>query len=142
MGCRSGNTRLLSFIRCNFASRKYRPIDDCVPVDRAIKNGFAFDLGPFETWDTLGVERVVARMKFEDLPIAPLVEKMLAKGITSFYRWEHGVPVAQLNPKTLAYDAILEDKRVIILKREEGRGSRIVAMSFCEPRSWTRVLSS
>ena len=83
--------------------------DGPLNVDRAIKNGFAFELGPFELWDTLGVERVVARMRFEEQPIAPLVEQMLAKGITSFYRWEHGLPIAQLNPKTLAYDAILED---------------------------------
>lgn len=100
--------------------------DGPLNVDRAIKNGFAFEVGPFELWDLLGVDRVVARMRFEDQPIAPLVERMLAKGITSFYRWEHGVPVAQLNPKTLAYDAILEDKRVTILKREEGRG-KVVA---------------
>ena len=30
----------------------------------------------------------------------------------------------------------------LVKKLEEKWGSRIVAMSFCEPRSWTRVLSS
>ena len=73
--------------------------DGPLNVDRAIKNGFAFELGPFELWDILGLERVAARMKFEEMPLAPLVEQMLAKGIPGFYRWEHGVPVAQLNPK-------------------------------------------
>lgn len=95
--------------------------DGPLNVDRAIKNGFAFEVGPFELWDILGVERIVARLQFEEQPVPPLVERMLAKGIKAFYRWEHGVPVAQLNPNTLAYDAILEDKRVIILKREEGK---------------------
>ncbi|HXC15955.1 MAG TPA: 3-hydroxyacyl-CoA dehydrogenase NAD-binding domain-containing protein [Holophagaceae bacterium] len=95
-------------------------------VDAAIKNGFAFELGPFELWDTLGVERVVARMRYEQRPVPALVERMLAKGVTSFYKWEFGVPTAQLNPKTLVYEPIAEDPRVIILKREEGRG-KVVA---------------
>jgi 3-hydroxyacyl-CoA dehydrogenase len=95
-------------------------------VDNAVKNGFAFELGPFELWDTLGVERVVARLRFEERPVPALVERMLAKGLTSFYRWQYGVPTAQLDPRTLDYVPILEDKQVLILKREVGRG-RVVA---------------
>lgn len=95
-------------------------------VDRALKNGFAMEIGPFELWDALGADRVAARMAFDGIPVPPLVQRMLAKGLTAFYRWEHGLPVAQLNPQTLAYDPILEDRRVVVLKREEGRG-RVVA---------------
>ncbi len=101
-------------------------------VDNAIKNGFAFELGPFELWDTLGVERVVARMDFEELPVPDLVRKMLAKGITNFYVWEFGVPTAQLDPKTLQHVPILEDKKVIILKREIGRGKVIAENSSAQ----------
>ena len=106
--------------------------DGPLNVDRAIKNGFAFELGPFELWDILGLERVAARMKFEEMPLAPLVEQMLAKGIPGFYRWEHGVPVAQLNPKTLAFDPILEDRRVTILKRQEGQGKVVAENGSCQ----------
>ncbi len=95
-------------------------------VDNAIKNGFAFDLGPFELWDALGVDRVVARMDFEELAVPELVRKMLAKGISNFYQWEHGVPSAQLDPKTLLFVPILEDKKVVQLKREIGR-SKVIA---------------
>ncbi len=95
-------------------------------VDRALKNGFAMEIGPFELWDALGADRVAARMAFDGIAVPALVQKMLAKGLTTFYRWEHGLPVAQLNPQTLAYDPILEDRRVVVLKREEGRG-RVVA---------------
>jgi 3-hydroxyacyl-CoA dehydrogenase len=94
-------------------------------VDRALKNGFAMEIGPFEAWDALGVDRVAARMAFDGIPVPALVQKMLAKGLTTFYRWTHGLPTAQLNIQTLAYDPILEDKRVIVLKGEEGRGKVI-----------------
>ncbi|MBL0311186.1 MAG: enoyl-CoA hydratase/isomerase family protein [Holophagaceae bacterium] len=101
-------------------------------VDNAIKNGFAFDLGPFELWDALGVDRVVSRMDFEELVVPDLVRKMLAKGVSSFYQWEHGVPSAQLDPKTLQFVPILEDKKVIQLKREIGRGKVIVENSSAQ----------
>ncbi len=101
-------------------------------VDNAIKNGFAFDLGPFELWDTLGVERVVARMDFEELAVPDLVRKMLAKGIKNFYVWEYGVPSKQLDPKTLEYVPIREDKKVIVLKREIGRGKVIAENSSAQ----------
>ncbi len=95
-------------------------------VDRAIRNGFAAELGPFELWDALGVDRVVARLRYEERPVPALVEQMLAKGITSFYRMEHGLPVAQLDPAALTMVPVLEDKRILILKRQEGRG-RVIA---------------
>lgn len=101
-------------------------------VDNAIKNGFAFDLGPFELWDALGVDRVVARMDFEELAVPDLVRKMLAKGITRFYQCEHGVASAQLDPKTLQFVPILENKKVIILKREIGRGKVIAENSSAQ----------
>ncbi|HJV89980.1 MAG TPA: 3-hydroxyacyl-CoA dehydrogenase NAD-binding domain-containing protein [Holophagaceae bacterium] len=101
-------------------------------VDRAIRNGFAFELGPFELWDALGVDRVVARLRYEERPVPALVEQMLAKGITSFYRMEYGVPVAQLDPATLTMVPVLEDKRILILKREEGRGKVIAENSSAQ----------
>ncbi len=106
--------------------------DGPLNVDRALKNGFAMEIGPFELWDALGVERVAARMEFEEIKVPELVKRMLAKGVTSFYRWEHGLPTAQLNPQTLAFDPILEDKRIMVLKREEARGKVIAENSSAQ----------
>ena len=39
--------------------------DDIVSVDNAMKWGFNWELGPFETWDALGVESVVRRLEKE-----------------------------------------------------------------------------
>ncbi|PTM56508.1 3-hydroxyacyl-CoA dehydrogenase [Desmospora activa DSM 45169] len=60
--------------------------DDIVSVDRAMRWGFNWDLGPFEVWDAIGVEKSVARMRAEGETIPPLVEELLAKGATSFYQ--------------------------------------------------------
>src|SRR5690606_9292645 len=59
--------------------------DDIVSVDRAMKWGFNWDLGPFEMWDAIGVEKSVARMREEGETIPPLVEELLASGAKSFY---------------------------------------------------------
>lgn len=65
--------------------------DNIVEVDNAMKWGFAHELGVFETWDAIGVEKSVARMKEEGRTVPPAAEKMLAAGNTSFYRTENGV---------------------------------------------------
>jgi 3-hydroxyacyl-CoA dehydrogenase len=60
-------------------------VDDVVNVDRAMRWGFAWELGPFQTWDAYGVQRGVERMKALGIPVAKWVEDMLAAGRTSFY---------------------------------------------------------
>jgi 3-hydroxyacyl-CoA dehydrogenase len=59
--------------------------DTIVEIDRAMKLGFNWDLGPFELWDAAGVEASVARMKKEGKPVAENVEKLLASGQKSWY---------------------------------------------------------
>jgi 3-hydroxyacyl-CoA dehydrogenase len=59
--------------------------DDVVNVDRAMRWGFAWDMGPFQTWDAYGVEKGVKRMKELGIPVAPWVDQMVAAGRTSFY---------------------------------------------------------
>jgi len=59
--------------------------DSIVEIDRAMRLGFNWELGPFELWDAAGVEPTVARMKKEGRPVAANVEKLLASGETSWY---------------------------------------------------------
>jgi 3-hydroxyacyl-CoA dehydrogenase len=59
--------------------------DSIVEIDRAMRLGFNWELGPFELWDAAGVEPTVARMKKESRPIAANVEKLLASGKNSWY---------------------------------------------------------
>ena len=64
--------------------------DTVVEVDRAMRWGFGWELGPFEVWDAIGVEKSVARMKEEALTVPAKLEQMLASGATSFYKKENG----------------------------------------------------
>jgi 3-hydroxyacyl-CoA dehydrogenase len=64
--------------------------DDIVSVDRAMKWGFGWELGPFEIWDALGVERASNRIEREGKVLPSLVTKLLRSGDTSFYRREAG----------------------------------------------------
>ncbi len=59
--------------------------DSIVEIDRAMRLGFNWELGPFELWDAAGAEATVARMKKEGRPIAANVEKLLASGQKSWY---------------------------------------------------------
>jgi 3-hydroxyacyl-CoA dehydrogenase len=59
--------------------------DSIVEIDRAMRLGFNWELGPFELWDAAGVEPTVARMKKEGKAIAANVEKLLAAGHKSWY---------------------------------------------------------
>jgi len=59
--------------------------DSIVEIDRAMRLGFSWELGPFELWDAAGVEATVARMKKESKPVAANVEKLLASGQKSWY---------------------------------------------------------
>jgi len=64
--------------------------DTVVEVDRAMRWGFGWELGPFEVWDAIGVEKSVARMKEEGMTVPANVEQMLASGAKSFYKKEDG----------------------------------------------------
>lgn len=59
--------------------------DDVVEIDRAMRLGFNWELGPFELWDAAGVEATVARIKEEGCPVAAHVEKLLASVKKSWY---------------------------------------------------------
>ncbi|KGP72544.1 3-hydroxyacyl-CoA dehydrogenase/enoyl-CoA hydratase family protein [Pontibacillus yanchengensis] len=64
--------------------------DDIPSIDDAMKWGFGWELGPFEMWDAIGVEKSVARMKEEGHTVPAWVEEMLEKGFSTFYKHENG----------------------------------------------------
>jgi 3-hydroxyacyl-CoA dehydrogenase len=70
------------------ANRIGEVADTMVEIDRAMKAGFNWELGPFAMWDAAGVVETVARMREQGLAIPAAVEKLLAAGGTSWYRAE------------------------------------------------------
>jgi 3-hydroxyacyl-CoA dehydrogenase len=65
--------------------------DDIVNVDKAMRWGFNWQLGPFEMWDAIGVKESVQKMQAEGKPIPPLVDQLLASGKSAFYERRDGV---------------------------------------------------
>ena len=59
--------------------------DNVVEIDRAMRMGFNWEMGPFELWDAIGVQASVERMKQEGKPVSANVEKLLASGFKSWY---------------------------------------------------------
>jgi len=70
----------------NFAADRIGEVaGDAVSIDRAMRAGFNWELGPFEMWDAAGVASTVSRMKALGLTVGERVEAMLAGGQTSWY---------------------------------------------------------
>ncbi len=70
----------------NYAANRVPEISDSiVEIDRAMRLGFNWEMGPFELCDAAGVEATVARMKQQGLAVAPNFEKLLAAGKKSWY---------------------------------------------------------
>jgi len=65
--------------------------DDIVNIDNAMKWGYAWDAGPFEGWDAIGVRRSVDRMQSEGKKVPAWVLEMLEAGRETFYCTENGV---------------------------------------------------
>jgi 3-hydroxyacyl-CoA dehydrogenase len=64
--------------------------DDIVSIDRAVKWGFAWNIGIFETWDALGFEYVCERMAADGFAVPALAQALRDAGGASFYRYENG----------------------------------------------------
>ncbi len=59
--------------------------DDFREIDKALRSGFNWEDGPFQTWDKIGVRRAVERMQAEGETVAQWVLDMLASGKETFY---------------------------------------------------------
>ncbi len=64
--------------------------DTIVEIDNAMKWGYNFEMGPFETWDAIGVKDAVLKMKKEGYEVPANVDAMLETGNESFYKTENG----------------------------------------------------
>jgi len=74
-----------------FASNRIPEIsDEIYKVDDAMNAGFGWKLGPFQTWDAVGVPDTVKAMEEAGKKSAQWVYDMLDAGITSFYKVENG----------------------------------------------------
>lgn len=90
--------------------------DDILSIDQAMKWGFGWELGPFEIWDAIGVERSIQRMKEEGQKIPVWVSQFLEDGYNSFYQTrEDGLYF--YDPRQKAYKKQQYNKKEFHIKR-------------------------
>lgn len=84
-------------IRKHFASL-FAYVADKVPeisdvlysIDDAMKTGYAWKYGPFETWDLVGLKNGIQLMESEDYEVSDWVKQMVESGKESFYQMKDG----------------------------------------------------
>src|SRR5580704_18423889 len=122
---------------CLYAARRLPEIaDSIVDVDRAMRWGFGWELGPFHVWDAIGVERMAKAFERERKAIPPLVAKVLASPAKSFYQSEKG-RTSYFDLATAAPKPVAEPAGIIILKSlkersqvvQENSGASLVDLS-------------
>lgn len=99
--------------------------DDIVAIDDAIRWGFARQMGPFETWDALGVRPTVERMERLGATVPDWVRTMLAAGNERFYQERDGKRYAY-HPGTERYEAIDRGAEQIDLAALKAAGKELV----------------
>ncbi len=97
--------------------------DEIYRVDDAMMAGFGWEIGAFESWDVLGVEKTLAKMKEAGYTAATWVDEMLEAGNKSFYKVENG--------KRLCYD--IESKSY---KAMPGGEAYLVMKNFADQTVW------
>lgn len=94
--------------------------DELYRVDDAMMAGFGWEIGAFESWDTLGVEKTVAAMKAAGYAVAPWVDEMLASGVSSFYTVQNGKRL-YYDVSTRAYRPLPGGDAFLVMKNFEGQ---------------------
>ena len=131
-----------------YSAQKLGEIADDIPsIDQAMKWGFGWELGPFETWDAIGLETTVQRMEQEGDQVPDWIKEMLAKGQTSFYTSKEGkrffiykgqYKQVEQRPEEISLAALKEEGRVI--KQNAGAslidlGDGVALLEFHSPNN-------
>src|SRR5438128_5283705 len=110
---------------CLYAARRVPEIsDNIVDVDRAMRWGFGWELGPFEMVDALGLNAFAAQIQKEGRPLPALIEKVLASGRKSFYESEKGITTV-FDPGAGGLKKVEEPAGIIILKSLKDSGREV-----------------
>jgi len=110
---------------CLYATRRVPEISDSiVDVDRAMRWGFGWELGPFELMDAIGVKAFAAQVQKEGRALPAVIEKVLASRRNGFYESEKGT-VTVFDVASGGVKKVEEPKGVIILKSLKDAGREV-----------------
>jgi len=101
---------------CVYAANRLGEIaDNIADIDNALKWGFGWEMGPFESWDAMGVRKSVDRMASMGIKVPAWVENMLKSGQENFY--DPKKP-KKLSPREWHLDRIKQDNRQVIVDKD------------------------
>ncbi|MFZ0389730.1 MAG: 3-hydroxyacyl-CoA dehydrogenase/enoyl-CoA hydratase family protein [Calditrichia bacterium] len=99
--------------------------DNIINIDNALKWGFGWQLGPFETWEALGLQKTVQQMEAEHMDIPEWVKQMAAAGINRFYRYQNA-GFQYYDPVSQDYRPVRENPKVMRLPVYRNRGKELL----------------
>lgn len=102
--------------------------DNIVEIDNALKWGYGFEMGAFETWDAIGVKESVAKMEQDGFTVPAKVKEMLAAGNDTFYKLENGKRL-YYDFESKAYKEIITSKDNIVLADLRAAGKVVKSSS-------------
>ena len=110
---------------CLYAARRVPEIsDNIVDVDRALRWGFGWELGPFEIMDAVGVKAFAGQVQREGRALSAVIEKVLASGRKEFYESEKGTTTV-FDMGSGGTKKVEEPMGVIILKSLKDAGREV-----------------
>lgn len=116
--------RLFHYNLFSYISNRVPEISDTVySVDNAMMTGFGWEIGAFESWDLLGVEKTVAEMKKGGHPVAAWVDDMLEAGNKTFFEVRAGKKFAY-SPLSKSYESVYspgQETAFIVMKNFAGQ---------------------
>jgi 3-hydroxyacyl-CoA dehydrogenase len=111
--------RLFHYGLFSYVSHRIPEISDHIyQVDDAMMSGFGWEIGPFESWDALGVGETTKKMKEAGFSVPAWIDEMLLKGITSFYKVENGKRL-YYNVSSKSYQLLPGEEAFIVMKNFE-----------------------
>jgi 3-hydroxyacyl-CoA dehydrogenase len=94
--------------------------DNLYSIDEAMRGGYAWELGPFEYWDIIGLEKGLQLLKSAGLPVGQWVEEMVQAGHHAFYKHEGG-QLKYYDIEDRAYEVVPDSSEYIILANYRDR---------------------
>ncbi|WP_226639159.1 3-hydroxyacyl-CoA dehydrogenase/enoyl-CoA hydratase family protein [Priestia flexa] len=139
--------KIISPVLLYSAQLKDEIADDIVAIDQAMKWGFGWDYGPFETWDAIGFTSAIEKMETEGLEIPDWIKEMKESGFSAFYK--------ELDGQKIYYDRneykpVVENKKIVhlsalkaqdkVIKKNSGAslidlGDDVACLQFTSPNN-------
>ncbi|HTV14222.1 MAG TPA: 3-hydroxyacyl-CoA dehydrogenase NAD-binding domain-containing protein [Acidobacteriaceae bacterium] len=98
-----------------YAANRIGEISDSIAdIDRAMRTGFNWEMGPFEMWDAAGVAETAAKIRASGRDLPEAVNQLLNSGATS---WYHNQGSEVFDPRSASYLPTEDASAVITLSR-------------------------